>query len=341
MKIKIPSFIKSGNTIAIAAPSFGCTTEPYSTKFSAAVEKLKQRGYRIKAGDCVFRYDGKGISTDPQTAAEELMKFYLDPETDAIISAGGGELMCETAGFIDFDKLKNAAPKIFMGYSDNTNFIFPLVTIANTAAVYGPCISGLGKIWEQSEIDAMELLEGTKKTFSGYERFQLPEDDTGEDPLGKYNLTAEKKLKYFNCEDGCEMEGILLGGCLDVLANLCGTRLDNMKNFNKKHEKIVWVLESCDGNPCEIRRQIWHLKNADWFKNASGFIIGRPLNAFRQEMMGIDQYNAVTDIIGDLNVPVLMDADTGHIDPAMPLFLGTRASIKTQDKNFSITYGNL
>ncbi len=336
MKIKIPSFIKTGDTIAIAAPSFGCTTEPYSTRLISAVEKLKKRGYKIKIGDCVFKSDGKGISTDPETAAKELMNFYLDDKIDAIISAGGGELMCETVSYIDFKKLKKASPKLFMGYSDNTNFIFPLVTIAGKAAIYGPCIGGFGKEWEECEKDSISLLEGKKTTFCGYEKFQLPENDGENGPLGKYMLTEKKELKLFNCENGTSFDGILLGGCLDVLTGLCGTSLDNMKTFNRKNKKIIWILESCDGNPCEIRRQMWHLKQAGWFEKASGFIIGKPLSAFNQEMMGIDQYNAVTDIIKDLKLPVIMDADIGHIDPSMPVLMGAEAAVKIGKNNFSI-----
>lgn len=45
-------------------------------------------------------------------------------------------MMCETMNFVDFEKIKSAAPKWYMGYSDNTNFTFLLSTICDTAAVY-------------------------------------------------------------------------------------------------------------------------------------------------------------------------------------------------------------
>lgn len=51
--------------------------------------------------------------------------------------------MCETMNFVDFEKIKSAAPKWYMGYSDNTNFTFLLSTICDTAAVYGPCAGTL------------------------------------------------------------------------------------------------------------------------------------------------------------------------------------------------------
>ena len=85
------------------------------------------------------------------------------------------------------------------------------------------------------------------------EKFQLPENDSDSTENLEnltYNLTEKKILKLFpEKSDSVKMEGILLGGCLDVLSNLCGTKLDSVKEFNRSAEKIIWVLESCDGNP--------------------------------------------------------------------------------------------
>lgn len=337
--MKTPSFLVKNSTIGITAPSFGCTTQPYSSYFKSACRQIEERGYKIKTGKTVFMDDGKGISTDPKIAALELMEFYTSDDTQAIISAGGGEAMCETAAYIDFEALKDAKPKWFMGYSDNTNFIFPLATISGIASVYGPCISGFGKKWEQGETDAFRILEGTTKKVKGFPMFQKPENDIScpENPASQcHNLTEKKILHYFNCSDSCKMEGMLLGGCLDVLSTLCGTKLDNMKAFNSKADSVIWVLESCDANPMEIRRQVWQLKNSGWFEKASGFLVGRPLTSMGKEMMGVNQYNAVTDIIGKLGVPVIMDADIGHIDPAMPLVIGANSRILSEGNEISV-----
>ena len=353
MKIKIPPFIKEKDSIGITAPSFGCTTEPYISKYNTAKELLEEKEYTLKCGETVSQSDGLGISTDPRICARELEEFYADPSVRAIISAGGGEMMCETAGYIDFDRISKADPKWFMGYSDNTNFIFPLVTICHTAAIYGPCISGFGKKWEQSEIDAFRILEGKTKHIQGYPMFQRPEDDVSPDKDLKnytYSLKSKKVLSSYipkggklyrnDSEEKIEMQGILLGGCLDVLANLCGTKLDRVKEFKDYigNDKIIWVLESCDANPMELRRQVWHLRNAGWFDGAAGFLVGRPLSAFEQEMMGVNQYNAVTDILTDLGVPVIMDCDIGHVDPAMPLVMGSKAKIYAKGNEIDIIF---
>ena len=348
--IKIPPFLKKGDTIGIVAPSFGATTEPYISRFNEALKKIKERGYKIKIGECCYKDDGIGISTLPQTAARELENFYLDSEVNAIISCGGGELMCETVGFVDFQKIKNAPPKWFLGYSDNTNFIFPLVTKCNVASLYGQNATGFGKPWELSEEYAFSILEGKTNFVEGFEFFQNPSLEV-ENPLSPYVFTDKKELKIFVPKNKnlveisktpmknflLTEEGVFLGGCLDCISNLCGTPLDNVKDFIKD-KKIIWFFESCDLNPMEIRRVLWKLKECSWFKTAKAFVFGRPYSAFCQELLGMNQYNAVTGILSDLNVPVIMDADLGHIDPVMPVVIGANSKVKIADENIKIEF---
>ncbi|MBQ5425706.1 MAG: LD-carboxypeptidase, partial [Pseudobutyrivibrio sp.] len=117
-------------------------------------------------------------------------------------------------------------------------------------------------------------------------------------------------------------------------------KYDNVEAFNEKYkdEGIVWFLEACDLNVMSIRRALWNLDRAGWFKYAKGFIIGRPLAAWKQEMMGLDQYNAVTGILGKYNVPIVMDADVGHLPPAMPIISGAKADVSCDGSNVTLLY---
>lgn len=327
-KIKTPPFLKVGNTIGITAPSFGCAEEPYLSYFKNAEERFKKLGYKLKIGETVFKNDGIGISTNPKDAAKELTDFYCDSSIDVIISASGGELMCETLSYVDFERIKNAPSKWFMGHSDNTNFIFPLVTGCGVKSIYGTNFSGFGRNWEQSQKDALEILEGKKNSVWGYPDFYLSDEQK-----------EKKELKIYP-QDACDINfsGILLGGCLDVLNNLCGTRFDFMEKFNSENQKIIWALEACDLSPMDIRRSVWHLKESGWFEKASGFIIGRPLTAWKRDFMGVNQYNAIIDVLKDLNVPIIMDADIGHINPDMPLVMGAETKVKIENGNINCTF---
>ncbi len=356
--IKRPDYIRKGSTIGVTAPSFGCATEPYFSRYDIAVKKIEEYGYNIVEGKTVHMSDGLGISTDPRVAASELIEFYKRDDIDAIISAGGGELMNETIGNVDFLSLKDCKPKWFMGYSDNTNFIFPLVTVTGVQGIYGPCIGGFAKEWEYTEKDSFALLEGSKSSFTGYEGFVEPvysENGESEDIEYTYEIltrpfeiNAVKVLKNFvPSKDGLgeaalgqelKMEGVLVGGCLDILVNMTGTRYDRMKDFNKENEKVVWILEACDLNPMSIRRSLWNLKEAGWFDSAEGFVFGRPRASYGVDMMGVNQYNAVTDVLKELGKPVIMDADIGHIEPMMPVVMGAYAEVFAKDNLLRVNY---
>ena len=354
-----PKYITKGDTIGITAPSYGAFIEPYCLMLPISEENLRERGYNIVEGKTARLGDGIGISTDPKVCAKELVEFYKREDIDAIISAGGGELMCETISHVDFWELKNCTPKWFMGYSDNTNFIFPLVTIADTQAIYGPCISGFSKIWEETEKYAFDLLEGKRDKFFGLNRFVDPEKEEplwneGEEKVytediikAPYALNADRELVvYENNGSGyirtsgneIRMKGMLLGGCLDILVNICGSRFDNVRNFKKEHGDIIWVLEACDLSPMDIRRSIWCLKEAGWLEGAAGFIFGRPREAWRQEMLGADQYNAVTGVLSEFDVPIVLDAEIGHIDPMLPVVMGAEAEVRILGNDLNLTY---
>ena len=348
--IRKPKNIKSGDTIGITAPAFGAAIEPYSILIDIAEKKIKDRGYNIIEGKTARMGDGLGISTDPKVTGAELTEFYKRDDIDAIISAGGGELMVETIANVDFDVIKNSAPKWFVGYSDNTSFLLPLVTIANTCGIYGPCISGYGKEWEGTENDAFALLEGTKKIFTGYDKFVKPKEEKEEIDYSKpffYNCDTEKILTNFDCSskkaektaEEVNMHGILLGGCIDVLANMVGTRFDKVAEFARAQEQgIIWVLENCELSPMSYRRAIWNLKEAGWFDTASGFIIGRSNGCFDGDLMGVDKYNAVTDLLQELRVPMIFDADIGHIDPMLPIVMGAEVNVSADTDNLKIEY---
>ena len=258
-----------------------------------------------------------------------------------------------------------------MGYSDNTNFTFTLATICDTAAIYGPCANEYGmSTHHQSLIDAATILtdpvnaagtvnsagadvsgETVSYEFSGYGMWEKEDGRDEEHPYRPYNLT-EKTILHRFIGDGeplsrdpalrdepghIEMSGRLLGGCLDCLVNLCGTKYDQVSQFNKKYasDGVIWFIEACDLNVMSIRRAMWELEHAGWFDAASGFVIGRPLH-FDEPEMGLDQYMAVYDIISRHKVPVLMDADVGHLSPMVPLISGAYANVSADGDDWKV-----
>ena len=348
--MRYPHFLPENGTIGFIAPSFGCSTEPYKSAFDNAQKKFAEKGYRCVCGPNAYKGTGIGISAAPRECAEEFMEAWESRESDVIISCGGGELMCEILEHIDFERVKQAPAKWFQGYSDNTNLTFLLTTLCDTAAVYGPCAPSFGmEPWHESLEDAMGILTGKKWTEKGYLLYETESLKDEEHPLVPYNCTQKRVIRSFvgkkDASGLCTAEqteeaafsGRLIGGCMDCLVNLTGTSFDRVSEFAQKYrdDGFIWFLEACDLSVFAIRRAIWEMIHAGWFQHVKGFLIGRPLCS-GQEMMGLDQYNAVTDLLSRFEVPVIMDLDIGHLPPQMPLVSGALADVNVKEQEFSI-----
>lgn len=344
--MKYPNFLTEQGTIGFVAPSFGCNIEPYRTAFLHAQEKFKKMGHSLDLGPNCYAGDGIGISSTPKSCGMELTEYYCSDKNNVLISCGGGELMCETMDYVDFSRIAAAPPKWYMGFSDNTNMTFLLATLCDTASIYGPCAAAFGmEPWHQSIQDAYDVLRGTKKEVQGYELWEKESKKDEEHPLEPYHVTEKKELCMFMEGERiteAHVGGRLLGGCMDCLVNLLGTKFDRVDEFAKRYKEdgILWFLESCDLNVMSIRRAVWQMKNAGWFAHVKGFLIGRPL-VFGQEMMGLDQYHAVIDLLKEYHVPIIMDIDIGHLPPMLPIVCGSMAEVAVKENVFHISYDYL
>ncbi len=389
--MRYPAFLQGNGTIGFVAPSFGCATEPYKSGFLNAQKRWKEQGFQLQPGPNCYVEVGVGISNTPKKCGEELTAYYCDKNNDCLISCGGGELMCEILDYVDFERIRQAAPKWYLGYSDNTNFTFLLTTLCDVASVYGPCAAAFGmEPLHPALSDAMLLLQGKKLTMHGYDKWELESLKDEEHPYEPYNLAKTSVIKYYlpdgrtnveslreaagkyaepgkaglaavsagrecageslmslskeNAEipadDNAEFgfSGRLLGGCMDCLVNLLGTRYDKVTEFTEhyKEDGIIWFLEACDLNLMGIRRAMWQMEHAGWFKHCKGFLIGRPRLGMGVEEFGIDSYQAVCEMLYPYHVPVLMDLDIGHLPPSMPLICGSMANVASDGKTYRV-----
>lgn len=336
--MRYPEFLKTGDRLGFIAPSFGVSGEPYESRFASALEFFESQGMQAVEGPNCRACDGVGKSSTAQACAAEINDFFINDRCDAIISCGGGETMCEDLSFVDFEKIAASRPRWFMGFSDNTNLTFTLPTLCDTAAIYGPCAPSFGKKPMHAYIsDAWDILTGEKLRVSNYDKWAKDGAET-EDPLAADVMTEDFRLRYGGTADSsAEFSGRLIGGCLDILQVLCGTEYDRTVRFAEKYasDGIIWFLEACDLNPMGIRRAVWQLRNAGWFENAKGFLIGRALN-YDMDFMGMDRINAVTGALEDLGLPIVLDLDIGHLPPSMPLISGAMADVKAEGNSISI-----
>ncbi len=336
--MRYPKFLPSGGTVGLVAPSFGFAG-PFAAGLDLALQQLHTLGYQAKEGVNCRKGEGLGISATPEACGAELTQGYCDPESHVLISCGGGELMCRDLDYVDFARIAAAEPKWFMGFSDNTNFTFLLTTLCDVASIYGPCAGALGmQPWHPAVQDAWDLLSGQLHplgSYSGYQKTMFLEDAAPGEP---YRITQPFRL-VSQPEGSVSMSGRLLGGCLDVLANLRGTEYDRVPEFLERYREdgFLWFLEACDLNVWSICRALWQLEHSGWFRYVKGFLIGRPL-CHGQVDNGLDQYRAVTEILSKYQVPILMDVDLGHLPPSMPLICGSLATITSDGTHLTVEH---
>ena len=337
--MKYPPFLKENGTVGVVAPSFGVSGSPYEERYYDALDKFQKLGFKVVT--CEHLYGIKHAkSASAKIRAREFMEMYLNDDIDFVFSVAGGELMLEILPYVNFDKIRKAKPKFFMGLSDNTCLTFTLNTICDVASIYGPCFGGFGmEPWDVALQDALDIIMGKKNYLNSYPKHEVFEETKMEPghELDGWNLKADVVYKTLDGKDA-RFSGRLVGGCIDLLTNIVGTRFDHVKEFTERYkdEGIVWYMEACDQTVLDMYRSLWQLKNAGWFENVSGLIMGRALNG--AEMFDVDVREAIYNNVKDLNIPVIYDADFGHVPPSWTIINGAIATIKYKNGKCSIKY---
>ncbi|MBQ1303890.1 MAG: LD-carboxypeptidase [Erysipelotrichaceae bacterium] len=336
--MKYPEFLKKNDTIGLVAPSFGVSGFPYEDKYLSARGKFEDSGFSF-----VEARHLRGIrharSASARIRARELMEMYLREDVDFVESVAGGELMLEILPYLNIEKLRKAKPKWFMGISDNTVFTYALTVLCDIASIYGPCLGSFGmRKWDKSIKEAYEIINGQRLKQKSYAKYELPENSkSSDDPLSGYYKT--KPVVYHSLDgNDVTMKGRLVGGCLDILLNICGTRFDRVREFGEKYrdDGIIFYLEACDLNILDIYRGVWQLKNAGWFDNCTGIIMGRPQNG--GEMFDVDIKEVLKNNLKDLNIPVVYGADFGHVPPSWTIINGSIGTVRYKNGKCSIEY---
>lgn len=187
----------------------------------------------------------------------------------------------------------------------------------------------------ENEDDPLAPYNENKKTvYQYYLPKKSADQDKGQDSGFNHNTVSGNDLT-----DIVKFEGRLIGGCVDILILLAGTKYDKVDAFLERYKEdgFIWFLESCDLNMLSIRRAFWQMREAGWFQYVKGFLIGRPLH-YGEDQFGVNQYNAVIDIIGDLGVPIIMDLDIGHLPPMMPIICGSYAVVEAAGNRIEMNY---
>ncbi len=331
-----PQWLKEGDLIGVTAVSDGATEELDIKRFKNASDKLGKSGYMTICTPNVYTADETGRSSSGQERAKQYENLVEDSRIKCIISAKGGNYLNEMLEYVDFEKIC-ARPVWFQGYSDNTGLIHVLTTCYDMAAIYGNNFGDFGMDkWHASIWDNIDLLEGKKKIYEGYDKYQ---DNFVDRITGVEGYELTKQTKWYTA-DGmpANFKGRLIGGCLDVLLFLQGTKYDGTEQFISKYKDdgIIWYFESFSTDAENLMLFIWKLKEIGWFKYCKGVIFGRPM--FFNSFSGISYQEAAMYALGSLDIPVVFECDFGHKPPRIPLINGALAGVSCVNGKGTIRY---
>ncbi|MBY9079253.1 LD-carboxypeptidase [Paenibacillus sp. HN-1] len=321
--------MKEGITIGVTAPSYGVKEENHDL-LKQADNRLIQQGYQIQYGETVWTQD-KAKSSPARLRASELNKMMTDEHVDMIFPPWGGELLIEILEFLDFNRFKE---KWILGYSDISLLLLAVTLRTGIATAHGTNLIDLrGEFSDPTTArwkDVLSTRMGESVLQHSSEKYQREWKRDEPSPC-IFDLTEPASWKIVS-EDKANIQGRLLGGCIDVIRHLIGTPYGNVGEFQKNYihgEPIVWFLENCELNTADLRRSLVHMKLAGWFDHCSGILFGRS-----SANQSVDDYTAedvYAELAQELNLPVIYDIDCGHVPPQMTLINGARAVIEASE----------
>ncbi len=326
-----PEKLKIGDTIGICAPSAGIVKPEKIEKLDLAKIALENMGFKVIETASV-RKEENGRSASAEIRAKEFMELLENDEVKLIIFATGGDFLCEILDYLDFDKIKELKPKWLQGYSDITGIGYLFNTILDIPTMYCQSIKDYAmEPLHKSLTDSLEIEKGNEIVQESFDMFEKEWDLDNLDPKATYNLTEKVEWKNVLGENKIVMQGRSIGGCLDCIKNYIGTKYDKVEDYIKRHKEdgIIWFLEAFETNTAELQRTLWQMKSAGYFNHCNGIIFGRPL--FIREDYETTFNDAVKIALKDLNIPVICDADIGHVSPQMAIVNGAILKITSEN----------
>ena len=321
MQIQFPRALRHGDLIAVVAPSSGVRA-PMHGRLDAAIRLLEEQGYRVREG-ASLRRQHKGASASAEERAAEFMDVLLDPDVAAVIPPWGGERALELQPLIDFDRLAEAPAKWFSGFSDLSTLQVPLLLRSGWASLHGPNLMQLA----DADLDPVtRRIVDAWHCGRGDTLRQVPSD------AGRWRCMAAAGAPM-------QIEGRLVGGCLDSISRLAGSPHGDVPAFGKatRDEGLLVFLENAELKPFELARALRGLRHAGWFDHATGILIGRDPTNDDADPDAFGRSDAIEAALGGLCCPVILDMDIGHVPPQWSLVQGARALLDWHGDSATLT----
>ena len=321
-----PKFLTPGSKVGICAPSAGIDAEDHPG-FDRSLGHLQACGWQITETASVR---AGGIESAPgPVRADELNDLLHRDDLDAILCASGGDFLLDMRPFVDWAALRRR-PVWVQGYSDPTGLLYPITTKLDIATVYGPNAGGFDMTNLHPCLqDSLSILQGKIPVQHSFDKWETLEDRNSADG---YTLTQPVQWRTLNGD--VQVQGRLIGGCMECLSELLGTPYDGTAAFLQRYgsEGILWYFDIFALRAEQVYNTLRHMEQAGWFQHAVGFVFGRVM--FPGSLMDMTYEDAFRKALGDM--PVVFETDIGHVHPTFTLINGSYATLTCKEGKGSL-----
>ncbi|MET7907252.1 LD-carboxypeptidase [Streptomyces avermitilis] len=230
--------------------------------------------------------------TDADRAAD-LQSAWCAPDVDAVLCARGGYGVQRMVDLLDWDAMKAAGPKVFVGFSDITALHEAFATRAGLVTLHGPAAAGADFI---KNARAQEHLRAT-----------LFEPESVRTIASGGAALVPGRAR-----------GVTLGGCLSLLATDLGT-----PHARAGARGGLLMLEDVGEAAYRIDRSLTQLLRAGWFDGVTGIALGSWERCGPYETLRA----VFADRLGGLGVPVVEEFGFGHCEGALTIPFGVGAEL--------------
>jgi len=280
-----PPPLRPGDRVGVAALS----GDVDAAALARGLEALRALGYAPVPARNLGRLSGVFAGGDDERL-DAFHELAADHSLAAILFARGGYGLMRLLPRLDWDLIARR-PRAWVGYSDLTPFLLQVVERLGLVAFHGPMVApdfGRG-------LDAAELASFAAALAGRAQSFPV------------------RSLV------GGDAEGVLLGGCLSLLAATLGTpwapRLDGAIAFLEDVNEPLYRLD----------RMLTHLRLSGSLDAVHAIVAGPFGGEWEQAVAGAGHWHRET--LSALRVPVAYGLSSGHAVPNFTLPLGAGARL--------------
>jgi muramoyltetrapeptide carboxypeptidase len=298
--IKIPPYLKKGDTIGIVCPSGTLSAK----KAATCISTLEAWGYKVKIGKTLGTQHHYFSATDEARAAD-LQEMLDDKNVQAVLCGRGGYGMSRIIDALDFKKFKKH-PKWVIGFSDITLLHNHFTQVLKTASLHAPMAAAFNNGQSNNEwvLSLKHALQGKKANY-------------------KAEVHAHNKFG--------KATGKLVGGNLTLVAHAIGT-VSGLQTKN-----AILFLEDIGEYKYNIDRMMLQLKRSGMLKNLAGLVVGGFTQTKDSDpAFGATVYEIIEAAVAAYNYPVCYDFPVSHDKENYAIKHGMEYALEVTAKKVSL-----